>query len=93
MSVAGVRLRRRQVLGPRSNASEALRAAQRVRSAVDLAAAAEQAAAAAHKAEKATEQQLEVAAEAADEVCQAGGQPHARAPSCTQWPSTQPLFL
>lgn len=92
MSVAGVRLRRRQVLGPRSNASEALRAAQRVRSAVDLAAAAEQAAAAAHKAEKATEQQLEVAAEAA-EVCQAGGQPYAIAPSCTQWPSTQPLFL
>ena len=66
MSVAGVRLRRRQVLGPRSNASEALCAAQRVRSAVDLAAAAEQAAAAAHKAEKATEQQLEVVAEAAE---------------------------
>ena len=63
VSVPGVRLRRRQVLGPRRKRQR--RTVCRVRPAADLAAAAEQAAAAAHKTEKATAQQLEVAAKEA----------------------------
>ena len=80
------------MLGPRRKRQRST--ACRVRPAADLAAAAEQTAAAAHKVEKVTAQQLGVAAKTAEAARQEANPTRvARAPSCTQWPSTQPLAL
>ena len=66
VSVPGVRLRRRQVLGPRRKRQRSTACSPASAACRRLAAAAEQTAAAAHKAEKPTAQQLEVAAKTAE---------------------------
>ena len=90
VSVPGVRLRRRQVLGPRRKrqrstaCSPASAACRRFGCGCRAGSCSCAQGGEGHRATARGRGQ-------SGRGCQAGGQPHARAPSCTQWPSTQPL--